>query len=197
MVIIMAKFPQSAHAHKWLNGLKGIEIGGSAHNAFGLNTINVDRISHKDPAFEPYAREQLHLCGEVMPVDVVANGDALPFPDKSFDFVISSHVIEHFYDPIGALKEWARVARKYIYIIFPHRNALPSDRDKPLTTLDEHIGRHESQTKLTTDEHHSRWTPDSFIVMCSQYGFNVVDMLSPDDKVGNGTAVVIDVEQSR
>jgi SAM-dependent methyltransferase len=197
MAIIMGKFQQSAHAHKWLNGLKGVEIGGSAHNAFGLDTINVDRISHTDPAFEPYAREQQHLCGEVMPVDVVANGDALPFPDKSFDFVISSHVIEHFYDPIGALKEWARVARKYIYIIFPHRNALPSDRDKPLTTLDEHIGRHESQTKLTTDEHHSRWTPDSFIVMCSQYGFNVVDMLSPDDKVGNGTAVVIDVEQSR
>jgi SAM-dependent methyltransferase len=197
MAIIMGKFPQSAHAHKWLNGLKGIEIGGSAHNAFGLDTINVDRISHTDPAFEPYAREQMHLCGEVMPVDVVAYGDALPFKSKSFDFVISSHVIEHFYDPIGALKEWARVAKRYIYLIVPHRNALPSDRDKPLTTLDEHIGRHESQTKLTTDEHHSRWTPDSFVIMCAQFGFNVIDMLPTDDKVGNGFTIVIDVEQSR
>lgn len=193
----MAKFPQSAHAHKWLGGLKGIEIGGSAHNAFGLDTINVDRIHPPDPAFELYAREQLHLCGEVMPVDVVAPGDALPFADKSYDFVISSHVIEHFYDPIGALKEWARVAKRYIYIICPHRDALPSDRDKPLTTLDEHIGRHESQTKLATDEHHSRWTPDSFVIMCAQFGFNVVDMLPTDDKVGNGFTIVIDVEQSR
>ena len=36
------KFRESAIAHKYLDGLKGIEIGGSAHNPFGLDTINVD-----------------------------------------------------------------------------------------------------------------------------------------------------------
>jgi hypothetical protein len=30
-------------AHKLLDGLKGIEIGGGAHNAFHLDTINVDK----------------------------------------------------------------------------------------------------------------------------------------------------------
>jgi SAM-dependent methyltransferase len=191
------KFRQSEHAHKWLKGLIGIEIGGSAHNPFGLDTLNVDRLHHTDTMFEPYAKEQLHLCGEVMPVDVIAPGDKLPFKNKSFDFVISSHVIEHFYDPIAALKEWARVAIKYIYVICPHRDALPSDRDKPLTTLDEHIGRHQSLTKLETDEHHSRWTPESFVTMCAHFGFVVVDMLPTDDKVGNGFTVVIDVRQGR
>ena len=33
----------SALAHRWLDGLRGVEIGGAAHNAFGLDTINVDR----------------------------------------------------------------------------------------------------------------------------------------------------------
>jgi SAM-dependent methyltransferase len=192
----MAKFKQSPHAHQTLAGLTGIEVGGSAHNEFGLNTINVDRISHTDPEFEPYRKEQIALCGEVMPVDVVAPGDNLPFPDKSYDFVISSHVIEHFFDPIAALKEWARVARKYIYIICPLRDALPSDRDKPLTPLSEHIARHTGEIpRQETDEHHSRWTVKSFIEMCEHFGFVVADWLPIDDKVGNGFTVVLNVEK--
>ena len=35
-------FPESKIAHQYLDHLKGIEIGEAAHNAFGLNTINVD-----------------------------------------------------------------------------------------------------------------------------------------------------------
>lgn len=193
----MGKFRESEHAHRYLDGLEGIEIGGSAHNAFGLRTINVDRISHTDPEFEPYRIEQTRICGEVMPVDVVAPGDKLPFPEKSYDFVISSHVLEHFFDPISALKEWARVARKYIYIIIPHRNALPSDRSKPLTTLEEHIARHTGKVPhIDTDEHHSRWTHDSFLIMCDHFGFHVEDSLPVDDKVGNGMTFVINVEKS-
>ncbi len=142
------KFKRSALADKYLSGLKGVEIGGAAHNAFGLDTINVDRLSHESPEFEIYRKEQMGFCGEVMPVDVVAPGDNLPFPDKSFDFVISSHVIEHFFDPVQALKEWARVSRKYIFIICPLRDALPSDRDKPITPLSEHIERHKGELLL-------------------------------------------------
>ncbi len=217
-------FPESKLAHDLLDGLKGISIGDSAHNAFGLDTINVDRISHEHPDFAPYASEQIRLCGEVMPVDVVAPGNKLPFGDKSADFIISSHVIEHFYDPIGAIKEWMRVARKYIYIICPQRDALESDRDKPLTELDEHIERfdfsqkreaflrrqltpeqtHEFANNVSlapasdTDEHHSRWTAQSFIQMCwwiftQEWGaeWEVCTAQDPDDKAKNGFAVVL------
>lgn len=188
-------FPPSKHAKAILSGLDGVEIGGGAHNPFNLKTINVDRVHHTHPDFSPYAIEQTRLCGSVMTVDVVAPGDNLPFPDKSFDFVISSHVIEHFFDPIAALKEWARVARQYIYIICPKRNALPSDVDKPLTALQEHIDRHWGKIPhKDTDEHHSRWTPDSFVVMCNHFGFNVVGKLDTDDKVGNGFAIVIKLD---
>lgn len=190
------KFRESQLAHALLNGLKGLEIGGAAHNPFGLDTLNVDRVSHNHPDFAPYASEQMRLCGEVMPVDIVAQGDCIPVNDKSFDFIISSHVIEHFFDPIAALKEWSRIATKYIFIICPLRDALESDRDKPLTPLQEHIDRHEGRIgRIETDEHHSRWTPDSFAAMCEHYGFNVQHLRDKDDKVGNGFTVVINLEQ--
>ena len=186
------KFPYSKHATTLLSGLKGIEIGGAAHNPFGLDTINVDRISHEHPDFAPYATEQMRLCGEVLPVDVVAPGHKLPFDDKSFDFVISSHVIEHFYDPIEALQEWQRVARKYIYIICPQRDALPSDRDKPLSDIaDIMYRRYTDRNEEASDEHHSRWTSETFVQMCKYFNFNVLEVLDPDDKVGNGFTIVI------
>lgn len=185
-------FPPSAHATALLKGLKGVEIGGAAHNQFHLDTINVDRISHEHPDFAPYAAEQMRLVGNVMPVDVVAPGDELPFANESFDFVISSHVIEHFYNPIAALNEWCRVAREYVYIICPQRDALPSDVDKPLTTIEDLEKRqYGGDNKEMTDEHHSRWTSETFVQMCKYFNFNVLEVLDPDDKVGNGFTIVI------
>lgn len=229
----MPKFQESQLAHQLLDSLTGIEVGGAAHNSFGLSTINVDRVSHNHPDFAPYASEQMRLCGEIMPVDIVAPGDCIPVPDQSADFVISSHVIEHFYDPISAIKEWMRIATKYIFIICPHRDALDSDRDKPLTELEEHIERFranlgvslliepvsnkgtveelmgEARRRLTkkmemdltlrnTDEHHSRWTLESFCDMCDWItrqdfgaGWEVCVTEARDSKVENGFTVVL------
>ena len=190
------KFPESQFAHQYLDGLKGIEIGGAAHNSFGLDTINVDKFALGSPGHAVYAAEQFRLCGEVMPVDVVAPGDELPFPDKSFDFVLASHVIEHFFDPIKSLKEWARVARKYIFIVCPFRDAHPPDRDKPLTTWQELLNRHNGLVEMDeTDDHHSRWTEETFVQMLDCLSLDVADIRSPDDKVGNGFMVVIPIEE--
>lgn len=191
-------FRESALAHQLLDGLKGLEVGGSAHNAFGLDTVNVDAYPDTDPHFmEVYGKEQMKLCGHVMPVDIVAPGDKIPVADKSFDFVISSHVIEHFYDPIAAIKEWVRIARKYVYIICPQPDALESDRTKLITGIQELVARHNAaQNPAWTDEHHTRWTCDTFRQMCAAYGWHVSHWQDPDDKVGNGFAIVIDVQAS-
>jgi SAM-dependent methyltransferase len=185
------KFPESRHAHQLLDGLSGLEIGGSAHNAFGLDTKNVD---YTDDMTTVFKLSEVERCGEAMPVDIVADGCGIPVADKSFDFVISSHVIEHFFDPIAALKEWSRVARHYIYIICPQRDALPSDRDLPLTGLDELEARHTGAIEapeIDMHGHYSRWTPASFCEMCRYFGFEVLDVLEYDDKVGNGFTVVL------
>lgn len=188
-------FKDSALAHQLLDGLEGLEIGGAAHNPFHLNTKNVDKFSHDDPRSESYQKAQRDLCGEVMPVDIVAPGDKIPVPDKSFDFVISSHVIEHFFDPIAALKEWRRIARKYIYIICPQPDALESDKGKLITGLQELLARHSGEIPhKDSDEHHTRWTCGTFREMCELLGFYVSHWQDPDDKVGNGFCVVIDLQ---
>ena len=199
MPIFNSKNFQESHlAHQLLDGLQGLEVGGAAHNAFGLDSLNVDRVHHTDLAFELYALEQVRLCGEVMPVDIAAPGDRIPVKDKSFDFVINSHVVEHFHDPISAIKEWMRISRQYIFMIVPQRDALESDKAKPLTELEEHVERYLNHTDGGTDEHHSRWTATSFMSMCDWVflqpwgnGWEITRVQSPDDKVGNGFTVVL------
>lgn len=184
-------FPESRVVHRYLDGLSGLEIGGSAHNAFGVDTRNVD---FTDDLTTPFKLEEVRLCGEAMTVDIVSPGDAIPLPDKSVDFVLSSHVIEHFWDPIGALLEWRRLARAYIVIICPQRDALPEDAPRPLTGFYELQMRHDGRIPppaMDTHDHYSRWTSGMFCQLCEALGFELLEVVDPDDKVGNGFLVVL------
>jgi SAM-dependent methyltransferase len=207
-------FQDSKLAHKYLDGLAGVEIGSAAHNPFHLDTINVDFTDDMDTVFKQ-AEEK--LCGSKMPVDVVANGDDLPFKDESVDFVISSHVIEHFFDPIKALKEWYRVIKKggYIFIIAPITAYVPNET-RPTTTLDELIKRNNGEIKedgilkkvitdnnelgsdivegILYDTKHGHWTVfDTNLIkeICEYLKFKIVEIQEVDDKVGNGFTTII------
>lgn len=184
-------FRESALAHRFLDGLRGLEIGGSAHNAFNLKTLNVD---YTDDYTTCFKQEEARLCGSYMKVDIVAAGDDLPFKDNTVDFVINSHVIEHFYDPVHAIEEWLRVVKPggYVFIIAPHKERT-FDRDRPRTTLAEIIERHHNPIDPALDDHHhwSVWITQDFLDMCNYYGWNVVAWQDVDDKVGNGFTVVI------
>jgi SAM-dependent methyltransferase len=179
---------RSAFVDRYLTGLTGIEIGGSAHNDYGLDAMNVDRFGEMDTI---YKQEEWRLAGRKRRVDIVAPGDDLPFADDVFDFVFASHVIEHFADPIRALQEWVRVTRKYVVLVVPHRDRT-FDSDRQLTTTAELLRRHASATSASSEAHWSVWTHESFLELCRDLGLNVVDSLDPDDKVGNGFMVVID-----
>jgi SAM-dependent methyltransferase len=176
----------------YLEGLSGIEIGAASHNRFYLDAINVDRYPGDDTAYKHLERR---LARSTAKVDVVAPGDALPFEESSYDFVFSSHVIEHFPDPIKALYEWVRVARRYVVVIAPHRDRT-FDVDRPLSTIDELHERHRSAFTSEQDKHWSVWTCESFLEMCEAAGLRVIDYQDPDDKVGNGFTVVIDAATS-
>ena len=176
----------SRFAHRYLDGLRGIEIGAAAPQSFGLDTINVDR---EDSDFYRLAQER--VTGWAVPVDVVAEGHVLPFGDSSYDFVLASHVIEHMPDPIAALREWVRVARRYVFMIVPHRDRT-FDRGRPLTSLDELIGRHEEGFGSDEDRHWSVWSCESFLELCAYLALPVLEYQDPDDMGRNGFAVLVD-----
>jgi len=188
------KFKDSNLAHEYLDKLTGIEIGGSAHNAFNLpNCLNVDYTDSMDTIFK---KAEFEYCGEKMPVDVVANGDKLPFKNESYDYVISSHVIEHFFDPIATIKEWLRVIKPggYIFIIAPTWRAI-STETRDCTTLEDLIKRNSGEIKQdeaqNPHDHFSVWNLDDFYELCQYMNWNVVEAIQPDDKVGNGFCVII------
>lgn len=185
------KFQESALAHRLLDGLEGIEIGGSAHNPFGLKTRNVDFTGDMTTVFK---EEEVRMCGEALPVDIVAPGDQLPLEDSSVDFVVSSHVIEHFPDPIKALKEWYRVVKPggYLYVIAPHK-VRTFDRRRPRTPLAELIERHETGKQPEDLGHCSVWITEDFVELIQWLGWSILHVQDVDDKVGNGFAVAVRV----
>jgi glycosyltransferase involved in cell wall biosynthesis len=188
------KFRESALAHQLLDGLEGIEVGGSAHNPFGLRTRNVDYMG----GLTVFKQEEIKICGEALPVDIVAPGDDIPLEDNSVDFVVSSHCIEHFPDPIRTLKEWRRLVRPggYLYVIAPHKERT-FDKDRPRTKLAELIQRHEKGIGLPDPDaaHCSVWITEDFVEMINWLGWPIEAVQDADDKVGNGFAVVIRVEK--
>lgn len=201
------KFKPSPLATLLLTGLKGIEIGGSAHNPFGLDTINVDWTDSTTTACK---QEEIKQCGETLKVDVVADGSNLPFADGQWDFVVSSQCLEHNWDVIGALKEWLRVIKVggVVFTIFPHPERTP-DKGRARTPLSELIKRHNGQVSKPTqpdplwpewhleggvyfDAHHTVWYLEDALECVNHIGgCRVIATQDPDDKVGNGFTFVI------
>jgi len=187
-----ATIQESRLAHQYLDGLIGIEIGGNAYNVFGLATRNVDFTGSLDTIFK---REEIRRMGRALPVDIVALADELPLADNSVDFVLTSHVIEHLWNPIEALREWWRVVRPggFCFTIIPHPDRT-FDRGKPITTLAElqrRTGRPDPP-----QGHVNVFRPEMIAeVFRAAGGYRILEMQDPDDKVGNGFTVVAVVEK--
>ena len=189
--------PESRLAHKYCIG-KGLEIGGAAHNPFNLNTINVDITDSMETKFK---KEEIRLCNRALPVDIVAPGDAIPLPDASQDFVISSHVLEHFMNPIKALIEWDRLLKPggIIFMIVPHKDRT-SDKNKVRTTLQHLIDDYQNETTKSNDDengHEHVWITEDIINliywMINNLGMKwiIEEVQNIDDKVRNGFTIVI------
>lgn len=178
------KFRESAIAHKYLDGLKGYSIGCSAHNSFGLDTINVDFTDE----FTVFKQAEVDLCGEYAKVDVVADASKLPFKAGQYDFVVTSHVLEHTYDLISVLKELKRTIKKggYIFSILPLPEVCPNDRVVEYNEFISRIG----DTKVGDMGHCSMCTMDTFIRLGEYHNLTLVEALPIDDKVSNGYNVI-------
>lgn len=180
---------------KYLSGLKGIEIGGAAHANFGIDVIHIN-IKDENDETEHSISEQMKECGFIQKTNIISNGNDLPFKDNTVDFVFTSHVLEHFFDPIKALEEWYRVTKKggYVFMIVPHKERT-FDKDRERTTLQELIGRHDGSIKSENENifymHHSVWITEDLLELCKYLNYNVIDYQDTDDAVGNGFTIVI------
>ena len=67
--------------------------------------------------------------------------------DESYDFVLSSHCLEHLADPLGGLGEWMRVLRPagVIALVVPHKDAT-FDHRRPVTSLQHLLDDRERRT---------------------------------------------------
>ncbi len=188
------KFKESELAHKYCIG-HGLELGAAAHNPFGLkDCLNVA----PDYDFEFFKQSQVDLCGEFSEIDIFGTASAIPVESSKFDYVVSSHVIEHVSDPIQAFWEWNRVLKPngIIFMIFPKRDALPSDVGRPLSGIADFIKRYNVR-RAPADEGHiwvfSLQSMIDLIEYCNKtysLGWGIIEALETDDKVGNGHTIV-------
>jgi SAM-dependent methyltransferase len=77
---------------------------------------------------------------------IVADACHLPFRDKVFDSVFSSHVIEHTPDPFLMFKEVNRVSKGTVTIRCPHRRGSGAKKPFHLQYLDEKWLKHAADT---------------------------------------------------
>lgn len=143
---------------------KGIEIG-AGHTPMrmpaGCAATYVDHVPMAELRRRyPDARDLGHVVDEA---DTLAT-----FIDSTQDFVVTSHVLEHCEDPIGAMRNWVRVLKPggIIWCAIPEKTQT-FDRDRPVTTMghlwaDAYFG-----SARTRREHYAEW-------------FAIVDKLTDD-----------------
>lgn len=101
-----------------------------------MNINSADLVLEVGSGDKPYPRSDVLLDklpedsserdgGKSLVIDrplVIGNAEALPFPNKSFDYIIASHVLEHARDPAKFLDELSRVGKRgYIETPLPLR----------------------------------------------------------------------------
>ena len=81
--------------------------------------------------------------------------DLAPQATDGYDAVLSSHVVEHFANPLGALREWLRVLRPggHLLTVAPHKEGC-ADHRRPTTSL-EHLERNEREGAGEDDMTHA------------------------------------------
>lgn len=127
----------------------GLEVGGPS-GRFGASGVlplysrceTLDNVNFaSDTAWEAnlehggdYAPEGTNLG-----IQYVREASDLGFPDSTFDFVASSHMLEHTANPIKTLIEWSRVTKQggHLLLVMPHGEGT-FDRKRPFTPL-EHL----------------------------------------------------------
>ncbi|MDD5275333.1 MAG: methyltransferase domain-containing protein [Methylovulum sp.] len=147
------------HCKLFFQSGSGLEIGGPS-GIFGRGGII--------PIYPDAARiDNCNFSGNTVWEGVIREGDTFLFEkekapgrqyvveasnlqgieDSSYDFVLSSHCIEHLANPLQGLAEWIRVLKQdgLFVLVVPHKDGT-FDHRRPVTSLEHLIQDFDSQT---------------------------------------------------
>ncbi len=150
---------RSELSYRYLRG-SGVEIG-ALQSPLALRPDT--HVRYVDRLTLAQARAHYPELDSLALVDpsIIADAATLsPVADRSVDFVIANHVLEHLTDPLAALGEWLRVVRPggYVYVAIPeHTN--PLDRLREVTPLDHIVDdfKFRAQRQALDREHYREW----------------------------------------
>ena len=91
-----------------------------------------------------YTYDEKHEAGRQF---ILEGTDLSEIKDGAYDFLLSSHMIEHTANPMKALKEWTRVVKTggHLILVIPHKDGT-FDHKRPITTLKHLIQDYENRT---------------------------------------------------
>jgi SAM-dependent methyltransferase len=136
----------------------GIEVG-ALHSPFPVpRTARVEYVDHLNTA--QLRAEYPELADQpLVDVDRVDDGERLAtVPDRSQDFVIASHFLEHCEDPVRTLEAHLRVLRPggVLLLALPDRHH-GIDRHRDATTLEHLVADHEQGPEASRTGHYREW----------------------------------------
>lgn len=95
------------------------------------------------------------FAAQLKPIDIVTDVQSLSgIVDRSLDFVIANHVIEHTEDPIGSLIHLHRVLKEdgILFMSLPDKR-YTFDKDRPITSYSHLVQDHKDGGKGSLVEH--------------------------------------------
>lgn len=141
---LKALSPYAATYSQLFNGKNGIEIGGPSaiFNQLpvysSLNSIDGCNYS-TSTVWEGQIKEgELYRIGDKTGYQYIAEAsDLSKIPDNKYDFLISSHCLEHCANALKTVQEWVRVVKPggIVLMILPNKN-FTFDHNRNLTTFD-------------------------------------------------------------
>jgi len=117
----------------------GVEIG-ALHHPLPLKGLPITEIRYIDRLSLAQLRGHYPELSrhEFVRVDVIDDGEILStIADRSLDFIIANHFIEHARNPIGTLRNWLAKLKPggLVYMAVPDMRRT-FDSERPLTSLD-------------------------------------------------------------
>ena len=119
---------------------KGVEIGpGASPYGKPSNVVYMDKFP--DTSF-------------LKNIECISDASHIPRDDNFFDFLISSHCLEHCTDTLKVLYEWKRIVRQggILFIILPHGERT-FDKGRTLTNLAHHIEDYQNKVDESDSSH--------------------------------------------